>query len=98
MKRTKKSARKAAEIAAIRARLIDLAQGALGQCVMPDFKNECFGGMAAELGIEVFSRWVGAVQAAFGSDDERFDALWMLAEYDSIDRAAEWLHDRGVRP
>lgn len=98
MKRTKKSARTATEIAAIRARLLDLAQGALGHCVLPDFDDEgAFAGMSSELGIDTFGRWVGAIQRAFGADALKLDATWMLEEYDDIDRAAAWLHERGVR-
>lgn len=99
MKRQTKTNRERAEKAALRQRLTDLAQGALGHCCLPDGdESRDHGGMAAEMGLDVFSRWVGAVQATFGSDDLALDKVWMLGEYDYISKVTEYLFERGVRP
>lgn len=82
--------------ARLRQRLIDLAQGASGRSPLP--QGEEHGGMAAELGIEEFTCWVGAIQQTFGADDNKFDELWMLSKYDNLDNAVEYLWSRGVRP
>ena len=94
--KTKKVMRESKAKARLRQRLTDLAQGAVGSCSVPD-GDEYTEGMAAEMGIEAFALWVGAIQRTFGADDNTFDKLWMLENYDTLDRATEYLWDRGVR-
>lgn len=95
--KTKKVMRESQAKARLRQRLVDLAQGAMGHCVVPD-GDEYIAGMAAEMGIVSFGQWIGAIQRTFGSDDNAFDKSWMLEHYDTLDRATEYLWDCGVRP
>lgn len=80
---------------ALRRRLVDLAQGAQGRGPLPGDEHA---GLAAELGIETFVRWVGAIHQTFGTDNNKLAELWMLEEYDDFDKAVEYLWSRGVRP
>lgn len=95
--KAKKAMREAQEKKRLRQRLTDLAQGAMGHCFVPDGEEDT-AGMAAEMGIESFGRWVGAIQRTFGADDNAFDKTWMLEHYDTLDAATDFLWDCGVRP
>ena len=53
--KTKKVMRESQAKARLRQRLVDLAQGAMGHCVVPD-GDEYIAGMAAEMGIVSFGQ------------------------------------------
>lgn len=95
MKRRTKADRERAEKAALRQRLTDLAQGALGCCVLNQDPDEDW--LLNSMGLDDFGRFLGAVQRALGADDNKLDALWMLENYDEIGKATEYLWERGVR-
>lgn len=81
---------------ALRARLIDLAQGALGHTPLNQDPDEDW--LLNSMGLDQLGRFLGAVQRTFGTDDFKLVEPWMLEHYDTIDTATEYLWSRGVRP
>jgi hypothetical protein len=89
MKLTKKQQRGAAEKAALKQRLLDLAHGAYGG--FDGFEPEAeFCSMAAEMGLEAFGRWIGAIEKYLISPT-------CFEYFDTIDKAVDHLYRAGVR-
>jgi hypothetical protein len=76
----------------IRARLLDMLRGANGGYDMGGLGTEDWCGVAS-LGIDVFSRFVGAVRAEFVPDSHHLRGDHMLDAYDDLDRLAKRLAD-----
>jgi hypothetical protein len=99
MKKLTKEKRIKQEKAELRQRLLDLAAGAYGGYQSLDWLGEEFGGMATEVGLEVFGRWIGAIRVTFcGGDraDYRVSDT-SLGKFDSVNGAVEWLYECHVR-
>ncbi len=101
----------AVKLAALEARLIDIAQGSMGHC---DFDwiggDDGSGGLAYTMGIPEWIRWVLAVKKIFAcrgseaglsvapAESVAFE-LWNLHYFsDSIEVAAAHLFNLGARP
>jgi hypothetical protein len=100
--RRTKADREAAIKAALRKRLIDMMQGAHGPHELNPDTTDC-PGVSAELGIEVFARYIGAIRMSFFSGAGREKQLWQtdlasLHHYDTLDGAVDYLYGIGVRP
>lgn len=96
MKRRTKSDREGAEKAALRQRLVDLAQGALGWCELNQAPDEDW--LLNSMGLDDFGRFLGAVQRTFGADGKKLVEPYMVHHYDRINTARDYLFERGVRP
>lgn len=85
--------------ARLRQRLKDLATGAYGPNQPPDFGSEDIGGMAGEMGLDAFARWLGAIRWALLDDGEEsyIGPVWM-ENYDTLEKATDFLWKRGIRP
>jgi hypothetical protein len=95
---TSKAEREAAEKAAIRRRLKDMAIGAYGGYSQPDWEAEDFVGMANEMGLDAFGRWVGAIRVAWIEKDREWVTDYQnLEHFDTLDKATEFLWENGVR-
>lgn len=103
MSREKK--KKRAEIAAIKLRLVDLAQGAAGGCGFDDGQIEGSAGLAFEIGIEEWLRFVEAVARTFSEGggcesvaEPMAFRLYNLKNFaEPFDVAAKFLHRLGAR-
>lgn len=97
-KRQTKAEREAAEKAALRARLKDIACGAYGGLIPLAFDAEEFAGLMSELGADAFGRFVGGVENALLDDDHKMlgEARY-LEHYDDLDKLADMLWRNGVR-
>lgn len=103
---TKKEKQKQADLVGLELRLRDIAQGAAGHCVFADGQDEDFAGLAYEMGIPEWLRFVGAVKRSFQeSGNNAAPALSVAFELWKLDRfadrfavAAEHLYDCGARP
>jgi hypothetical protein len=98
-KTTTKERREADGKARLRRRLADLALGAYGGYQALDFDGESFAGMAPEMGMEAFGRWIGGIEHALLTEDRHKDltAARYLEHYDTLDTATEMLWRHGVR-
>jgi hypothetical protein len=103
---TKKEKRKLVDLAGLELRLRDMAQGAAGHCVFGDGQDEDSAGIAYEMGMPEWLRFVGAVRRSFRESGTNaaparsvaFE-LWNLEHFaDRFDVAAEHLYDYGARP
>lgn len=99
-KRHTKAQKEAVEIAAIRARLYDILQGAQGgfsraELDNPD-GNHC---ISQVVGIVEFSRFMGAIGRIWPEIDVRMSFLGFtrLRNFDTLDASAEYLHSHGCR-
>jgi hypothetical protein len=87
--------------ARLRKRLKDLAYGAYGPYNYIDFDAEDIGGMAGELGLDGFARWLGAIKNALLQDADNPDqyiAPINLDQFDTMEKATDYLWERGIRP
>lgn len=99
IKRKTKVQKDAAGIAALRQRLQDIALGANHGYEV--YSTEESGELSAEIGIESFGYFVQAVNTAFHLSDID-NRKWMaeprnLSYYESLDAAAAFLYENGVR-
>lgn len=101
-KRLTAAQKEAAEIAAIRARIEDMARGAHGHCSPEDSAED---GICVwqTIGPEAFERWMEAMYHTF-LPDEGDRGEWRmhfghnrLTRFESLDKAAKYLHGLGVR-
>lgn len=96
MKRPTKAQREASELQGIERRLLDIAYGAHGDYApILGASDSDFQGVASELGIEAFGRFIGGIRNVFFAEDRD---SWMLRagqlhKFDSIKVAAKYLHD-----
>ena len=102
----KKEKQKQTDLAGLELRLRDLAQGAMGHCVFADGQDEGSAGLAYEMGIPEWMRFIGAVKKSFEESGNNaapvrpvaFE-LWNLEHFgDRFDLAAEHLYGCGARP
>ncbi len=104
VKRETAAQREAREIAAIRTRIKDIAQGAYGYYSDLGYDGEFFGSMAAEMGLDAFARWLGGIKNAlcqevrdgYAGIQEATDTKY-LEKFDTLDTAAAHLYSLGVR-
>jgi hypothetical protein len=97
-KLTKKQIAEHAEKADLRARLYDIAMGAYGGFEMPEIEGDNAMGMASDIGLEAFGRWIGAIGNVLLDDSTLYLIKPNNLEYfDSIDKAVEHLYGSGVR-
>jgi hypothetical protein len=93
-KRTKQQ-REEAEKAALRKRLRDMASGAYGDLSPLAWDDEGdFTGMAAEMGLDAFGRWLGAIGRDFGG---HYVEPSYLHHFDYLSTATDFLYDAGIR-
>lgn len=94
----KKQQREAQQKQALRQRLEDLASGAYGYYAPLDWHNEEFTGMAGEMGLDAFARWLGAIKVSLLKEHQEWlVSMSDLENFDTINKATEWLWDGGVR-
>ncbi len=97
-KRVSKTEREAAEQTALKARLRDLALGAYGGYSPFNFDGDEFAGMASEMGLEAFGRWIGAIGNALLDEKSMYlIEARCLEHFDSLDEAVKHLWESGVR-
>jgi len=99
MKQTKKQQREAVEKAALSQRLTDIACGAYGPYEALNWHNEDeFSGMAGEMGVEAFARWIGGIKSSLLDKDQAYLVdLHNLHHFDYISKATDHLYGYGVR-
>lgn len=105
MKRKTKKDREMAQRNKLYDRCLDLLRGAGGGYT--DVENYLStppderGSMIAELGSEIFGRWLGAVAQHLTFVSEGQQAMIVkpafLEKYDDFDKAIDWLYELGVR-
>jgi hypothetical protein len=84
--------------AALRLRLKDMASGAYGGYHRLDFDGEDFTGMASEMGLDAFGRWVGAIGNELLDDAHKYlTEPRNLEHFDSLDKAVDLLWEHGIR-
>lgn len=98
-KRNTKQDRDAAGKAALEQRLRDIAWGAYGDYEAPEWDGDQSTGLASEMGVDAFGRFVGAIGKVFCDDSRGYLVnLRNLEHFDSFDAAVEHLWNGGVRP
>lgn len=101
-KRLTAAQKEAAEIAAIRARIEDMARGAYGGSRVED-DPDCGIFVWQTLPAEAVGRWIDAIRLTFHpSEVELHDwsvnfGPYDLHKFESLDSAAKYLHGLGVR-
>ncbi len=101
----KQEQKKQVHLAEIEMRLVDLAQGAVGHFSFADGQDDGSAGLAFEMGISEWLRFVGAVKRTFqesGPSSEPAQTyafeLYNLHHFaDRFDEAAQFLYDVGAR-
>lgn len=98
MKKLTKTEREEQQKQQLRRRLLDIAYGANGGCSLEccDVEYDFYSSMGAE----VFFRFMRAVRSQFplAVDCPVAYEIWNLANFENVDKAVEYLWDKGARP
>jgi hypothetical protein len=103
MKKSRKPSKRDTAMTRFREKCLWLLYGAHGsqELAFLELKRDERGSFPAEVGLDTFGRWLGAVQKhlAFVSEEQRaFIARpHVLDRYDDFDTAVTWLYEIGVR-
>lgn len=106
MKRATKAQQEARQRAALRHRVLDMIRGANGDYALPDI-GEDGGGLGAQMGLEAFGRFLGAIRYAWNMSSTRENGAGKIQDFrfnpgnlesfDSVGSIVEMLWECGVR-
>lgn len=93
-----KAEQEAAEKAALRQRLVDMAYGANKGCQIECLEVGEPLGLVDSMGVEAWMAFIRCVKNLLIPEDQSvLTELWNLHHFDDIEKLTEWLYSNGVR-